>query len=119
MKSSFKSQNQHSERLKESTRIIEKYPERVPIICEKLKNSRDNLPNIDKTKYLVPKELTIGQFIFVIRKRIHLAPETALFVFVNGNIPSSNSILDDVYDLNKESDGFLYISYSSENTFGF
>ena len=43
MKSSFKSQNQHSERLKESTRIIEKYPERVPIICEKLKNSRDNL----------------------------------------------------------------------------
>ena len=109
----------HADRLHESTRILSKYPERIPIICEKMKHSNDNLPNIDKSKYLVPNDLTIGQFIFVIRKRIHLSSEQALFIFINGNIPSTNSLLSDLYNLHKESDGFLYINYSSENTFGF
>ena len=28
------------------------------------------LDDIDKCKYLVPKDMTMGQFLFVIRKRI-------------------------------------------------
>ena len=67
----FKYEVSFQDRLNESTRILAKYPDRKPIICEKLPNQFD-LPNIDKRKYLVPNDLTIGQFLYVIRKRMRL-----------------------------------------------
>ena len=116
----FKFQNIHSleDRKKESNRIISKYPDRVPIICEKSKNS-SLIPDLGKSKYLVPCDLTVGQFMFVIRKRMKLSSEQAIFIFINGHIPSTNSIISDIYEYNKNEDGFLYVSYSGENTFGY
>jgi GABA(A) receptor-associated protein len=58
----------------------------VPVICEKADRSGD-IPDIDKKKYLVPADLTVGQFHYVIRKRIKLAPEKALFLFCSNTIP--------------------------------
>lgn len=43
--------------------------------------------DIDKKKYLVPSDLTCGQFVYVIRKRLKLPAEKAIFLFVNGVIP--------------------------------
>lgn len=112
----FKSTHSFEQRLQESTRIIQKYPERIPIICEKAKNS--NVTDLDKSKYLVPCDLSIGQFMFVIRKRMKLASEQAIFLFVNNSIPSTSSSVLQIYDSYKDEDGFLYITYSGENTFG-
>ena len=64
----FKNQYTLEERIKESTRILSKYPDRIPIICEKSKSS-GLLPSIDKTKFLVPWDLTVANFIFIVRKR--------------------------------------------------
>ena len=105
------------ERLNESTRVLEKYPDRIPVICEKNQKQK-NLPNIDKTKYLVPYDLTIGQFMFVIRKRLNLQPTEALFLFVENIIPPSAAFIKNIYNKYKDADGFLYITYSKENTFG-
>jgi len=70
-------------------------------------------------KFLVPVDLTIGQFVYVIRKRIKLAPEQAIFLFVStGTLPPSVAALQAVYDMYKDEDGFLYMTYSGENTFG-
>lgn len=70
-------------------------------------------------KFLVPTDLTIGQFMYVIRKRIKLAPEQAIFLFVaGGTLPPSVSTLQSVYDQYRDEDGFLYIMYSGENVFG-
>ncbi len=55
------------------------------MICEKA--DRSDIPDIDKKKYLVPADLTVGQFHYVIRKRIQLAPEKALFLFCSNTIP--------------------------------
>lgn len=106
------------ERYNESKRIMEKYSDRIPIICEKDKNSRSNCPDIDKNKYLVPTDLTLGQFIYVIRKRIKIPSEKALFVFVNGTIQPNSRFVTSLYHSYKCEDGFLYITYSFENTFG-
>ena len=106
------------DRYNESRKILEKYPDRVPIICERSLSTSRDCPYIDKNKYLVPRDLTIGQFIYVIRKRMHLQPEKAVFLFINGIIPSSTNMLGELYEYYKDSDGFLYISYSFENTFG-
>lgn len=38
-------------------------------------------------RYLVPSDLTVGQFVYVIRKRIKLSPEKAIFIFVRNVLP--------------------------------
>ena len=104
-------------RYKDSKNIMIKYPDRLPVIVEKQINS--NINDIDKKKYLVPIDLTIGQFIYVIRKRIKLSPEKAIFIFVHDSIlPNTNALMSSVYYHYKNKDGFLYITYSGENTFG-
>ena len=108
-----------SERHHECNSIMTKYLDRIPIICEK--NYNDNsLPDIDKHKYLVPHEITVGEFICVIRKRIQLQPGDSLFLFVGqfSSIIPSNVCINSLYDQHKNMDGFLYITYSKENTFG-
>ena len=64
----FKEKFSFEKRKEESARIKTKYPDRIPIIVEKNKDS--DIEDIDKEKYLVPNDLTLGQFIFVIRKRM-------------------------------------------------
>jgi len=103
-------------RKSEAERIRAKYPDRVPVICEKA--DRSDIPDIDKKKYLVPADLTVGQFHYVIRKRIKLAPEKALFLFCSNSIPPNAALMSTVYEEQKDQDGFLYIQYSGESTFG-
>lgn len=86
------------------------------VIVEKAEKS--DIPDLDKKKYLVPADLTVGQFVYVIRKRIKLSPEKAIFVFVNNVLPPTAALMSSIYDEHKDDDGFLYIAYSGENTFG-
>ena len=102
--------------MSEAQRIRTKYPERIPVICEK--DERSDIPNIDKKKYLVPQDLTVGQFVYVIRKRIKLSPEKAIFIFINNVLPPTAALMSSIYAEQKDEDGFLYITYSGENTFG-
>ena len=115
--SDFKTMHSFQERQDQSSRILEKYPDRIPIICEK-NNKNTSTPSIDKNKYLIPIDLTIGQFMYVIRKRLHLAPEQAIYFFIKGMIPATSQHIWDTYNKYKDDDGFLYITYSCENTFG-
>ena len=113
----FKKEKSLEDRKAEYTRIQEKYPHMVPVICEQIQGGQ--LPNSDRRKYLVPKDITLGQFQFVIRKRIKLSCDQALFIFVNGaTLPPTNGLISDIHRLNKDDDGFLYLRYSGENTFG-
>lgn len=117
--SNYKTTKTFEDRENESKEIITKYPNRIPLIIEKLSNKNDGIiPNIDKNKYLVPDDLTVGQLMYVIRKRLKLTPEKAIFIFCNGSILNSNSTMRSVYDNHKDKDGFVYIIYSGESTFG-
>ncbi|KAF8047861.1 hypothetical protein N665_2798s0001 [Sinapis alba] len=108
---SFKSEHPLLER-----RQIEASRIRVPVIVEKAE--RSDVPNIDKKKYLVPADLTVGEFVYVVRKRIKLSAEKAIFVFVKNTLPPTAAMKSAVYDENKDEDEFLYMTYSGENTFG-
>ncbi|KAJ3543761.1 hypothetical protein NMY22_g3025 [Coprinellus aureogranulatus] len=103
----------------EAERIRQKYPDRIPVICEKA--DRTDIPTIDKKKYLVPsvrptlssfkgsaltrdvhdKDLTVGQFVYVIRKRIKLAPEKAIFIFVDEVLPPTAALMSAIYEEHK------------------
>ena len=111
----FKKSNTFEKRLQESAKIKLKYPDRIPIILERAK---DNIPLVDKKKYLVPNNITVGQFCYIIRKRINLTPEQAIFLFIGNILPATSSPMTSIYAEHADSDGFLYITYTSENTFG-
>ena len=113
----FKSSHTLEQRKLESQRVKDRYPDRMPIICERSSMCKQ-VPTLDKTKYLVPRDLTVAQFMYVIRKRIKLDADKALFVFINNTIPPSAALLADVYERNQDEDGFLYVTYSGEQTFG-
>ncbi|KAH9777301.1 Autophagy-related protein 8f [Citrus sinensis] len=136
-KSYFKQEHDLEKRRAEAARIREKYPDRIPVIVEKAE--RSDIPNIDKKKYLVPADLTVGQFVYVIRKRIKLSAEKAIFIFVDNVLPptgkvanhvvlhtpscaflliENGAIMSAIYEEKKDEDGFLYVTYSGENTFG-
>lgn len=104
------------QRAAEAARIIEKYPDRIPVIAERRQGT--DIPDIDKKKYLVPKDLTVGQFVYVIRKRIKLSPEKALYIFVNKQLLSTNAHMTEVYRQFADRDGFLYVIYSPERSYG-
>ena len=113
----FKKKNTFDKRKEESKRILEKYPEKLPVIVANSKKT--TLKNIDKNKFLVPNDMTLGQFLIIIRKRIKLKTEETLFLLINDEvmIEASKTLLQ-IYEENKDEDGFLYITYCGENVFG-
>ena len=62
--------------------------------------------------------MTMAKFIFIIRKRINLEPSQSLFIMINNSMVVGSRLISDVYDDMKDEDGFLYVTYTSENTFG-
>ncbi|XAR67441.1 hypothetical protein NMG60_11002205 [Bertholletia excelsa] len=115
-RSSFKLEHSLERRRAEAARIREKYPDKIPVIVEKAE--RSDILDIDKKKYLLPADLTVGQFVYVIRKRIKLSPDKAIFIFVKNILPPTATMMSAIYEEHKDEDGFLYMTYSGENTFG-
>lgn len=105
----------HEERLHESRQIMKKYHSSAPVIVEP---KDEKTLKIDKTKFLVPWDLTYGQFLYVVRKRLKITPKEAIFMFCNGTLPSSQDTIHNIYQKHGKSDGFLYFTYAFENTFG-
>lgn len=114
--STFKEKFSYEKRRLESQKLREKYPNRIPIIIDKHKIS--TIPDIDKNKFLVPCDITVGHFFFMIRKRINLKKEDAMYIFINDKIPSLTALISSIYKEYKNEDGFLYAIYCSEATFG-
>lgn len=118
--SPFKRANSIEKRMKESARVLEKFPDRIPVICEAGWNYKNgSLPKMDKCKFLIPKDLTIAHFVMIVRGRLKLNPEVALFFVVGDIVASSTAIMSNLYDEYCDQDGFLYLNYAQENTFGY
>ena len=114
--STFREKYSFEERLQESQKIIGKFPERAPVIIEAKQNT--GLPPLDKCKYLIPKEMTVGQFMYIIRKRLKLNKDQAIFIFVNNKLPVQTELIESLYNRSKDEDGFMYMTYAGESTFG-
>ena len=102
---------------KKAFSLIEKQREIIKPIVEKFKGCRENLI-LNKKKYLVPNDLTLGQFTYVIRKRLSIKPEQAIFLYMGTKLGTTGSLMSTIYDKCVDEDGFLYITYTTENTFG-
>jgi len=118
----FKSKHKLNARQSESMRIMDTWDDKIPVICEFINNKNGYILN--KTKYIVPKILTLGSFSQIIRKYIYLdnshTENISIILFTaSGQINSSQIAMGEIYQKYKDAeDGFLYLYLTTENTFG-
>jgi GABA(A) receptor-associated protein len=128
IKISYKNNHTIEERKSETLKIKNKYSDKIPVIVTK--DHLSQLNNITKEKYLVPFNMTIGQFMSVIREKTSIGQEQAINIFLidynNNNILASTSAsFESLYvqyvekEINhKNYDGYIYLIYTGENVFG-
>ena len=101
---------------KENTTLSMKYPSKIPVI---IYTKTKGVPEPAKCKYLIDKNVSIAEFISVLRKYIKLSSTDSIFLFTENNtIPPSSHLISQIYEQNKNDDKFLYLEYTFENTFG-
>ena len=107
------------ERLYMTSYLRSKFPDKIPVIIDKLTNES---PNITKNKFLANKDDPLYFFQTNIRQYVSINQNEAIFLFlVNEHyqeIPVMTTLMKELYKKYKHDDGFLYIGYCVENTFG-
>ena len=98
--------------------IQTKYPDRVPVFVLRGRGVDSAFPGLPKPKFIVPKDLTFGQFSYIVRRQLVLPPEKALFLFCNNTLLLGGQLMREVYASHRSPDGALRIIYMSESTFG-
>lgn len=93
--------------------VLRKYPDRIPVIIDEQSDF-----TIDRKKYLIPREMTLGNFSAYIRKQIHLENSEAMFILINGVLPPISSTIETLYIMHVSEDRLLHIILKKENTFG-
>lgn len=116
---SFKNKYSFEERKAHSSDVINRYPDRLPIVMQRSVNDKI-LGDMDKIKYLVPNGITITEFMVILRKRLNVTSGTAIYLYNPDNkvILSGTNSIEYLYYKYKNEDGFLYIDYCGENVFG-
>jgi GABA(A) receptor-associated protein len=102
---------------KEVDLIRHKYPHYIPIVVR----TKNNSLQLKKCKFLVTGDITVGQFIYIIRKRLEqkLHSSHSLYLFINNTVPTASHLLSMVYSaqVDKET-GMLFCTVCQEHTFG-
>ena len=114
----FRERKSLVERRADVEAIRHKFPTKVPIIVERYKSEK-SLPSIDKVKFLVPRELTMAQLSTIVRNRLSLSSTETFFLFTStGSMPALSISVSDLHQHSKDVDGFLYVTYASQEVFG-
>lgn len=103
------------DRKKESDKVFNKYKNSIPVIVD---TNTENVQQLDKNKYIVPNHMQFSEFIVILRKRLTIKPEQSIFLLINNRLMTPSLSIKEIYNEHKEDDGFLYVIYKFENTFG-
>ena len=102
----------------EVDKIMKKYPGRIPVYVKRADNVGTRLPEINRHKFLIPQDFTLHALQHTVRIYLKLKPEQAIFLFINNEVPMYTESLAELYEKHHDKDGLLYVTYSTENTFG-
>ena len=94
--------------------INEKYPNKIPIICEK--HPKSKLNKIEKTRFLINNEMTLNEFKLLIEK--YFFDKSEIYIFINDKFIHANLPMKELYNKYKDDDdNFLYCFYSETDDF--
>ena len=115
-KETFRNTHNLNSRKKMTDNVLLKYPDKIPAIIESVSGKKTD----EKVKFLLPKDTTMAQLAYVIYKRNKMDdPSVSILLFINGlTLVESYLTSEQVYEKYKDADGFLYIVWQCENTFG-
>ncbi|XP_053209704.1 microtubule-associated proteins 1A/1B light chain 3C-like [Panonychus citri] len=114
----FKERKSLSVRKAEYATLKAKFPNKVMVVVERYAKER-YLPLIDKTKFLVPEDLCASKLMMIIRSRMDLSNTQAVYLMTaNRTMINMTKTLAEIHDQFKDEDGFVYITYASQNVFG-
>ena len=104
--------------IKEQNKKIYQNTNFVPIFLKK--NSKDkNLSTLLRNKFLIEKNLTFNELLNKINIKLKLNPSQSLYLYVNNKILNINDKIINVYERhNNDNDFFLYVEYTSMESFG-
>ena len=118
MQFQYKKDFDKEKRIEQCKALLIREPDKIPIILEKAPDCK--LEPLKKKNFLIKKNLSITKFIDLIRKKMQLKEEEALFLSAKGkySITGEKTIADLYKNYKDKEDGFLYIVYSSVEVFG-
>ncbi|XP_019369457.1 PREDICTED: microtubule-associated proteins 1A/1B light chain 3C-like [Gavialis gangeticus] len=114
----FKRKKSLATRMREVLEVRARHPTKIPVVVERYQKEK-HLPLLDRTKFLVSQDLSLSQFLVTLRTRMSLTSTQAFYLLVNNRgLPSLNTTLGEVYRDSQDDDGFLYMTYASQDMFG-
>ena len=102
------------ERKKKSETYIEQNPERVPVFIINKKAAFQ----LERLKFLIPKTYKIQSLLKTIRNSNKLNKEQSLYISSNKRILSIVKEIGEIYNDDKDEDGFLYLEVTNIEAFG-
>nr|XP_026693125.1 LOW QUALITY PROTEIN: microtubule-associated proteins 1A/1B light chain 3C-like [Ciona intestinalis] len=117
----FKETKSLATRKAEVHSIRDKFPTKIPVIVERYKKETMLYLYLSMgCKYtMVPGEMTMSQFATIIRNRMSVGSSQAVYLTVDSrHMPGMALTMAEIYNDNLDEDGFLYMTYASQEMFG-
>ena len=90
---------------------------------EKIENDYDILEHFDKSTnyeqyYCKDHDGFIAIDIIKNKDKNNVSPDKSIFLMINNNLIPSAKLISEIYQEHSDEDGFLYVFYDGESTFG-
>ncbi|KAM3136356.1 hypothetical protein pb186bvf_011491 [Paramecium bursaria] len=117
MSKTYKESHTLEQRIQRVKEELQKNPNLIPLIVEKKKGCK--LAALKKVKFLINPDLQFRQLKNKVMETLSLNdPKSTLFFYVGTSLINDTQSIKEVYELKKDEDGFMYITYTDAETFG-
>lgn len=97
--------------------VAQKHPTKIIVVVHR---SAGTVLKLRRRKFVVPCEVTLSEFVCIVRKHSALMPSEAFFLFekTSRRMVSGSSTIQELALRHVDGDRILHMEYCTENAFG-